>query len=278
VKLLLLALFFLGCTHSSYHPKSWGIWLQNQNLLRIKNSPQELWVIDSIYEGREISSTQVEILKASKKKIISYLSIGEAEDYRSYFSQMPGDLKGASNPDFPNNFTVNFWDPRWQEIIFTYLDRIQGVHFDGVFLDIIDAFDRFPDRVQKAQEMAQFIERLSLRGKKKNKNFLVVLQNGIHIRRYLKDPMIFLGSIDGVNVESGFFYGKKVKDNTYQANPALLEDIGFYQSHGKFILSLEYLQRDDLVKEYFDLAKTHNLIPLAAEKNLQGSFISPPSP
>ena len=83
--------------------------------------------------------------------IISYMSIGEAEDYRYYWqeswnSSAPSWLAGE-NPDWPGNYKVEYWDDNWQAIIYgsgnAYLDRIVAAGFDGVYLDIIEAFEYF---------------------------------------------------------------------------------------------------------------------------------------
>ena len=79
------------------------------------------------------------------------MSIGEAEDYRFYWdtaweSNEPEWLEGE-NPDWPGNYKVQYWEPDWQAIIFggpdAYLDIIIAAGFDGVYLDIIDAFEYF---------------------------------------------------------------------------------------------------------------------------------------
>lgn len=272
-----------ACTSKPFKPTSWGIQLQgyegNQSLTKIKDSKADLWVMDYMVDGKELTSTQVGILRNRHKKMISYMSIGEAEEYRFYYPTMPKDLVGPSNPDFPNNFTVNYWDPRWQEIFLSrkdgYLKRIMDAGFNGVFMDIIDAFERFPDKDQKAEQMADFIIRISEEAKARDKNFIIILQNGLHIRRHLKNPKRLLPAIDGVNAESGFFYGNKDIDNPYSVNLSLLEDVKFYQDHGKFVLSLEYLRSATLIDQYFSFSKIHGLIPVAAERNLKGHFISP---
>jgi len=86
-----------------------------------------------------------------KRMVIAYMSIGEAEDYRYYWqpewdSNPPSWLKGE-NPHWEGNYKVEYWDPLWQQIIFgtdsSYLDKILDAGFDGVYLDIIDAFEYF---------------------------------------------------------------------------------------------------------------------------------------
>jgi cysteinyl-tRNA synthetase len=79
------------------------------------------------------------------------LSIGEAEDYRYYWQTdwRTGNPSwiAEENPDWEGNYKVKYWEPEWQDIIYgnnnSYLIRILGAGFDGVYLDIIDAFEYF---------------------------------------------------------------------------------------------------------------------------------------
>ena len=86
-----------------------------------------------------------------RRLVVCYLSIGEAEDYRYYWQtswkrHRPKWLD-KENPDWKGNYKVHYWDPEWQEIICgssdSYLNRILGAGFDGVYLDIIDAFEYY---------------------------------------------------------------------------------------------------------------------------------------
>ena len=79
------------------------------------------------------------------------MSIGEAEDYRDYWELGWGagnpDWIQDENADFPGNFKVQYWRSEWQEILLdgpnAYLNRITAAGFDGVYLDLIDAFEFF---------------------------------------------------------------------------------------------------------------------------------------
>lgn len=79
------------------------------------------------------------------------MSIGEAEDYRYYWDESwtvgsPSWLK-EENPEWEGNYKVEYWDTNWQAIILgsenAYLDKIIDAGFDGVYLDIIEAFEYF---------------------------------------------------------------------------------------------------------------------------------------
>jgi len=86
-----------------------------------------------------------------KRLIISYMSIGEAENYRYYWQSgwktgNPSWLDDE-NREWAGNYKVRYWETEWQNIIFgndnSYLNKIINAGFDGVYLDIIDAFEFF---------------------------------------------------------------------------------------------------------------------------------------
>ncbi len=106
-------------------------------------------------DGTTFSAGEINQLKnkanGGKRLVFSYMSIGEAEDYRYYWqsdwaTNPPSWLKSV-NPDWPGNFKVEYWNPDWQQIIFgnddSYLKMILEAGFDGVYLDIIDGFEYF---------------------------------------------------------------------------------------------------------------------------------------
>ncbi len=79
------------------------------------------------------------------------MSIGEAEDYRYYWQDKwhvgnPAFIV-EQNPQWQGNYTIKYWSKAWQRLIFgdknSYLERILNANFDGVYLDIVDAFERF---------------------------------------------------------------------------------------------------------------------------------------
>jgi cysteinyl-tRNA synthetase len=86
-----------------------------------------------------------------ERLLICYMSIGEAEDYRYYWDtaweQDPPAWLEGENRNWPGNYKVQYWDADWQAIIFggadSYLDKILDAGFDGVYLDIIDAYEYF---------------------------------------------------------------------------------------------------------------------------------------
>ena len=81
---------------------SWAYQLQNINPDEIAaNNSFELIVIDYSNDGSEqnkFTSEQIDIIKSSGKFVLSYISIGEAEDYRNYWDNS-WDANGDGIPD-----------------------------------------------------------------------------------------------------------------------------------------------------------------------------------
>lgn len=115
-------------------------------------------VMDAFFDQVAFTSAEINALKkkanGGKRLVISYMSIGEAEDNRYYWqkSWKPGNpvWLDAENPQWKGNFKVKYWNKDWQNIIYgndnSYLKKIVSANFDGVYLDIIDAFDYYEDK------------------------------------------------------------------------------------------------------------------------------------
>ena len=122
----------------------------------IQGTSYDLVIMDLFFnDTEEFTSTDISALKVKvsggSRLIFAYMSIGEAEDYRYYWQPewdtIPPPWLAEENPYWPGNFKVRYWYEEWQNIIFgnndSYLKKILDVGFDGVYLDIIDAFEYF---------------------------------------------------------------------------------------------------------------------------------------
>ena len=135
-----------------------GFALRQAYLDALAASRYDLFIIDLFYDDMALTAAEVAALKTKPqggtRLVIAYMSIGEAEDYRYYWDPQwrPGSPSWleAENPDWHGNYVVRYWEQNWQDIIFgsgtAYLDRILGAGFDGVYLDIIDAYEYFEAR------------------------------------------------------------------------------------------------------------------------------------
>lgn len=112
-------------------------------------------IMDLFIEDQQFTQAEIAQMKhkanGGSRLIVCYMSIGEAEDYRYYWNTSWNSSKPdwivAENPDWPGNYKVKYWNEDWQGIIYknedSYLNKITAAGFDGVYLDIIDAFEYF---------------------------------------------------------------------------------------------------------------------------------------
>ena len=167
----------------------------------------------------------------SKRILLAYIDIGQAEDYRSYWGNdwVPPTSENPGKPDFlitidpdgwEGNYPVAYWDNFWQKI---WLDdngliaKIANYGFDGVYLDWVEAYDddkirirAEKDNINPENEMMKFIENIRKTGKKINPGFLIIPQNA----SFLLDvnPDYYSSIIDGLAVEDTWFYGSADAD------------------------------------------------------------------
>lgn len=216
----------------------------------------------------EFPAATIAALRASGKIVLAYLSIGEAESYRSYFDpawiDQPGSdpdapaWLGPFNPLFPDNYKVRYWLPEWQAILFgspaAALDRLLAQGFDGIYLDIVDAFEFWSDelpertRAQARTDMVALIEALAnhartVRGAAAPR-FLVFPQNGDTIITDDAGELDGLGAcylttIDGIGVEDVFY-----NELTLQPPAEITFRTGilaFYTAAGRTVVAVDYV-------------------------------------
>lgn len=125
----------------------------------------DLIVVDLFFEDTPLSVSDIARIKVkengAERLVVCYMSIGEAEDYRYYWEDEWAESSpawlGGENPDWEGNFKVKYWDPQWQAIIFgndrSYAKMILDAGFDGVYLDLVDAFEYYEENDEYARDI-----------------------------------------------------------------------------------------------------------------------------
>lgn len=124
----------------------------------LKATDYDVLIIDAFFDPEMLSKEEVSSLKVKNngggRLVISYMSIGEAENYRYYWQDDwkvgSPDFLDKENKEWEGNYKTRYWEPEWQKIIYgqgtSYLDRLLDIGFDGVYLDIIEAFEYFENQ------------------------------------------------------------------------------------------------------------------------------------
>jgi cysteinyl-tRNA synthetase len=131
---------------------------KNAFLNAIRGTDFDIIITDLFFDGtQELIANDVASLKVKNnggtRLVIAYMSIGEAENYRYYWQSgwvtSPPTWLAEENPNWPGNYKVRYWDTNWQDIIYgnndSYSKKILDAGFDGVYLDIIDAYEYFEE-------------------------------------------------------------------------------------------------------------------------------------
>lgn len=124
----------------------------------VSQTDYDIIIMDCFFNNEEFTASEINSLKTKKNSgiriVISYMSIGEVENYRYYWQDSwinsPPSWLEDENPDWEGNYKVRYWEKDWQSIIYgndnSYLKKIINAGFDGVYLDIIDAFEYFENQ------------------------------------------------------------------------------------------------------------------------------------
>ncbi len=266
--------------------KTWAYQLQGMNISQIAaDTSFGLVIIDYSSDGTDaekFSPTQIAQIKVSGKKVISYISIGEAEDYRYYWqsswSTTPPSWLGPENPNWAGNYKVKFWDPAWQNIVFSYVDTIINQGFDGIYMDIIDGYYYWmvenPQQQYADTLMMQFVKNIrnhvdSVTG---NTDFIMIPQNAEDIINSINvsvpQKSAYFNAVNATGIEDVFCYGDLDEDNPYSPDAYRIGQLQEWQSNNKQVFSIEYLTQTTLINQYINGAHSNNFVPYVCTRAL----------
>ncbi|HEY5346136.1 MAG TPA: MJ1477/TM1410 family putative glycoside hydrolase [Verrucomicrobiae bacterium] len=273
-------------------PTSFAYVLQSDSLAKTKAEAvaklaacgRDWIVLDASFSTDEPwTAADLATIRAGKagRKVIAYLSIGEAEDYRAYWQSSwktspPAFLLGE-NPEWKGNYRVKYWQPAWQQIILPDVDKIMASGFDGVYLDIVDGFETFEqygndfidDRVNPEtkqsyrRDMVDWVKTIAARARQTNSAALVIPQNGTQLFANAD----FLGAVDAVGVEDLFTDGDKLQkadDTKYR-----LETLAPMLAAHKPVLDVEYPKRKERQAHARAAAAQNGLVWIVTDRQLK---------
>ena len=268
--------------------------LQNIDLTTIGNSQFDAAVIDYSLDADDASRwtrSQISNLQNSAggvKKVLAYMSVGEAENYRFYWqSTWDANNDGTpdagapswlstENPDWPGNYKVKYWDTNWQKIVFSYMDRIIAQGFDGVYLDIIDGYEYWgPDGINQrptaAQDMVDFVKNIAryARITRGVSDFVVIPQNGAALGTHAD----YLATVTGIGREDVWYNDDAINPTNEVATS--LTELDRFKTAGKFVWIIDYPQQTAHINDFYTKATNKGYIPYAPTRDLDQLKIVP---
>ncbi|MCK5852495.1 endo alpha-1,4 polygalactosaminidase [bacterium] len=266
ITVFVLIIFLVSPSYAFKSPKpisnilSWGYQIQSISEPGVSNT-----LVNSSYDMLVIEPTRtdwssddknfdthalVEALKNSdssdpafRKLVIAYIDIGEAEDWRWYWTWSTDWPKGSPKPaDWPDyivghdpdgwegNYPVAFWNANWKDIVIygnnqptnaqrnysSIIDEVIKDGFDGIYLDWVEAFEdanviaaATSAGKDPAVEMIAFINEMRTYATNYNPDFIIIQQNAASLCS--GHPELF-PAIDAIAQEGIWFEGKATDD------------------------------------------------------------------
>jgi cysteinyl-tRNA synthetase len=79
--------------------------LQGVNPQQIATAPFDVQVVETANDdGVPFTAAQVKQMESGGSQVIGYFSLGEAENYRDYFSSLSKSIVGPQDPQWPGNY------------------------------------------------------------------------------------------------------------------------------------------------------------------------------
>lgn len=271
---------------------------------RLARSARDTVVLDRSFGagGGDWTIPEIESLRGARagRRVLSYLSIGEAEDYRRYWqpawrlaadgsrSEATPAFVVAPNPDWPGNYKVAYWREPWQRLVLDQLDELVANTFDGVYLDIVDAFEFFEHdaasdtweagRVNPAtgrsyrEDMVEWVLALAERAREREPGFLIVPQNGSALLHF----PAYLAAIDAIGVEDLFTLDDEPQAPAHTEQ--VLADLELARAAGKPVLVIEYARDAGLRQRAIDAAAARGFSLLLTGRALGRLGVAQPPP
>jgi len=228
---------------------------------QLKESGRDWIVLDAAFaDNTPWEQADLHAIRSGKagRKVVAYLSIGEAEDYRPYWqSKWVSNGKrtadapvwlGIENPDWKGNNQVKYWNADWQKLMLAAIDAAMARGFDGVYLDIVDGFETYEqgadgyldDRINPEtkqtyrRDMVDWVKAIAARTRAENPAALVIPQNGSQ----LVADKNFVEVINAQGIEDLFTNGKKLQPASH--TDEILGHLKLLASAKKPVLLIEY--------------------------------------
>ncbi|MDP8219172.1 MAG: endo alpha-1,4 polygalactosaminidase [Candidatus Theseobacter exili] len=211
-------------------------------------------------------------MHSKRPLLIAYISVGEAEEYRSYWKSIKDELWIiGENPNWKENHYIDICNDKWQEIILEkVIPMIISKGFNGIMLDTLDTIDvlcdKAPDKCSLYKKaMMDLVKNIN----EKYPNLLLVSNNGFSI---LPQIAPFLNGIivEDINTMPDFKKGGYMKvpsaDRKYKIR--IIKEL--IKKFDLPVFNIDYASQDNkrMIRQDIRRSRSLGFKPYVAEKNL----------
>jgi cysteinyl-tRNA synthetase len=175
----------------------------------------------------------------------------------------------------PVSYKVRYWDQDWRPILFQYADRVLASGFDGVYLDIVDAYEYFADRgrVTAAQDMADLVAAIASYFRARDPGFFIFSQNAPELA---SRTIGYLDTIYGIGQEDIYFGYEADGEATDPAVTLEIEGhLDYIRDAGKLVLTIDYAVEPGQVRGAYGRARDKGSVPFSMVRSLARLIINP---
>lgn len=292
-----------GRAETGASPQSFAYVLQADRLAadragvvrRLAECGRDWLVLDAVFSTDDgpWTSAELQSIRAGKpgRRVMAYVSIGEAEDYRPYWRRdwdadgdgrpdaaAPGFLLDE-NPDWKGNYRVRYWHEQWQQILLPVVDQVVEQGFDGIYLDIVDAFEAQEHDPATGQwrdnwvnpetgnsyrrDMIRWVQKIAQRARSHRPDFWVIPQNASQL---LEHPD-YVDLISAIGVEDLWLAGSRLrKESEYRYT---LGPLKRFRETGKPVLVIDYPDHPKIHAAAFEASAKHGFVQLLTDRDLK---------
>jgi polysaccharide biosynthesis protein PelA len=255
--------------------------------------PNKQWVV---YYGSELPASSfrdydivvfdrekhpsIQNLKSEGKVVLGYISVGEAESYRSDYEQVKAThALLEENPNWPGHFAVDVRKPEWtQYLVEEVVPQVIKAGFHGIFVDTLDSVEDLEVKdPQKYQGMtvaaANVIKAIRLH----YPNLRIMINRGFNVMPYIAQDVDYLlaeGVLSNYNFETrkGVLFPDEVYAEYAGKMHALKKAAPQLQ-----LVTLDYWDMSDTkgVKELYRRHKANGFMPYVTTIELDRVDVEP---
>jgi len=218
------------------------------------------------------NSPETATLKKNQPIRISYISVGEAENYRGYWDKIKDNPWVLDeNPDWEGNFFVDVRDPEWRKLLIEeVIPEIVNKGFQGLFLDTLDTAVYLEEK--SAKKYAGSLEAMATLVGNIHQAFpklMLLSNNGFEILEKIA-PYLSGLIVEDINMmidfEKDSYKSVPPEDRTYKIG--ILKPI--MANYGLSVFNIDYVPQSNqkLIRQVRRDSKRLGFKPYAAEANL----------
>ncbi|WP_210247285.1 endo alpha-1,4 polygalactosaminidase [Blastochloris sulfoviridis] len=217
--------------------------LQEVSPTEIAAAPVDVKIVETCDDnGTAFAAEQVSTMTSGSGLVLGYFSLGEAEDYRSYFSSIPETILGPADPQWPGCYEVAYWTAEWLKVAKTEVTKLIEAGYDGAYFDVVDTFQT--DWAQAnapggdaAGAMKTLVEALSAYAKSLDADFKIWVNGAEEL---LTDET-YLDAIDGMLKENLFYNSDGSAQISAEDTAFMLDHLHLATAAGKPVIDIEYV-------------------------------------